>query len=65
MSLFTGTILLSRFSSLRSLKRTIAFSSKNDGLEENVPGVNEESDKMKDTTHLDEDKNSLSVEEAA
>ena len=50
---------------MRSLKRTIAFSSKNDGLEENVPGVNEESDKMKDTTHLDEDKNSLSVEEAA
>lgn len=40
------------------------FSSKNDGLEEDVPGVNEESDNMKDTTDLDKDTNSSSVKDA-
>lgn len=55
---------MSQSLSLHSLKRMTIFSSKNDGLEEDVPGVNEESDNMKDTTDLDKDTNSSSVKEA-
>ena len=51
--------------SLHSLKRMTIFSSKNDGLEEDVPGVNKGSANMKDTTDLDKDTNSSSVKEAA
>ena len=38
---------------------------KNDGLEEDVPGVNKGSANMKDMTDLDKDTNSSSVKEAA
>ena len=55
---------MSQSLSLHSLKRMTIFSSTNDGLEEDVPGVNEESDNMKDTTDLDKETNSSSVKEA-